>query len=109
MEKGSKSNFSRIVDEDGKKITTDIENDVYKFTIIDNLYSNAQTNIELKDNTTAKIIRQLVSDLSFVKNKINLIMTVLDQLSDQDVIPKDIIKTLAQSLNTIDQRNSKQK
>ena len=107
MDNKKHSAFSRTVMEDGS-VKTEYKNDVYDLVNIDNR-SEAKTDIELKQHDTNVIIRQLFADLSYTNNKINLMMTVLEQLTYQGVVPNEILNIFENSLNTTVNRKDKQK
>lgn len=106
--KNNTSNFSRIVEADNQ-VVSEYKNDVYKLTYYDDLSLGTEPQIELKQNNTSAIIKQLILDIALTNNKLNLVMTLIDQFCYEGVIPEEVIHALEQTLNTEDRRNYKQK
>ena len=110
MDKKDRSKFKRVVREDGTVIT-ELENPVYDLTTFDKLTDETgiDTKINLKEKDMTKIIKQLMSDVTLLSNRINLMMMVMDQLVYQGSVPEAVIKSLEQALNTTDNRSAKKK
>lgn len=106
--KDIETGFKRIVEADNQ-VVTEYKNPVYNFTYVDNISSVPVPSIELKNTDKNVIIKQLIADLSYTNNRINIIMTLIDQFCYSGIIPEEIMHALEQTLNTEDRRNYKQK
>lgn len=107
-DKNIETGFKRIVEADNQ-VVTEYNNDVYDFKFEDNITSVPSPSIKLKSSDKNIIIKQLIADLSYTNNRINVIMTLIDQFCYSGIIPEEVMHALEQTLNTEDRRNYKQK
>lgn len=107
-DKNIETGYKRFVEADNQVVTEYI-NDVYNFTYVDNISSVPAPSIKLKNSDKNVIIKQLIADLSYTNNRINVIMTLIDQFCYSGIIPEEVMHALEQTLNTEDRRNYKQK
>ena len=54
-------------------------------------------------------MKKSISPLHYTNNRINVIMTLIDQFCYSGIIPEEVMSALEQTLNTEDRRNYKQK
>ena len=100
--------FRRVVESDNQ-VVTEYRNDIYNFTYVDNFSGPSEPKIELKSHNTGDILKQLIADLSYTNNRLNLVMTLIDQFCYEGVIPEEVIHALESALNTEDVRHKRQK